>query len=124
MWSIIRPLHFKFLSSVQSVTTENGGDLVGSVRIVKYSDGTVQKYRVLECSDLHEFITYEIFESVPAVSVTSAQHTIRLRPITHDNSTLIEWSSTFSNDASAEVLQDSRYKKKEGLGELVKFLAQ
>lgn len=38
------------------------------------------------------------------------------------NSTLIEWVSIFSNDASQEVLQDSKYKKRDGFQLLLKYL--
>ena len=46
-----------------------------------------------------------------------------LKRVSHDNSTFIEWVSDFSNDATQEVIQDSKFKKQEGFASLVKALA-
>lgn len=40
-------------------------------------------------------------------------HTISLRKVTSNNSTFIEWTTDFSNDATSEVVQDSAFKKLE-----------
>jgi hypothetical protein len=45
-----------------------------------------------------------------------------LRHVTYDNSTFIEWISDYSNDATQEVIQDSKYKKQEAFEDLVNFL--
>ncbi len=46
-----------------------------------------------------------------------------LKRVSHDNSTFVEWVSDFSNDATQEVIQDSKFKKQEGFASLVKALA-
>lgn len=58
--------------------------LVGSQRRVTYKDGATQLYKVLELSDLNHFVTYDVIQSEPAVSYSSAIHTIKLRRITFD----------------------------------------
>lgn len=56
----------------------------------------------------------------PSVAVMSAVHTIRLRRVTASNQTFVEWESTFSNDATQQVIQDSKFKKLEWLAALDK----
>lgn len=125
VWEVLRPLDFSWLSNtVKEAKIQNGASAeVGSQRRITYSDGTDQTVKLLELSDLEYFLTYDVIQSEPAVTVTSALHTLRLRRVTHDNTTLIEWISDYSNDAAQSVLQDSKFKKQEGFEALLKFLA-
>jgi hypothetical protein len=43
--------------------------------------------------------------------VTSVVHTISLKKITAHNTTFIEWVTDFSNDATAEIVTDSSFKR-------------
>jgi hypothetical protein len=45
-----------------------------------------------------------------------------LRHVTDDNTTYVEWTTDFSNDADATVITDQRYKKLEFFAELKKNL--
>ena len=83
----------------------------------------MQELRLAELSDLKYYVTYDLLASEPAVSVSSALHTIRLHRVTADNTTFLEWLRDFSTDATAEVVQDSKYKKHEAVADLVKALA-
>ena len=124
VWAQIRPLTFPFSSSVKECkVTEGTVAEVGSHRRVHYTDGTVQTLKVLEINDLLFQITYELIWSEPAVTVTSAVHTIKLHHVTYDNSSVVEWTSDYSNDATQEVVQDSKFKKLEAFEDLVKHLA-
>ncbi|KAL7750599.1 hypothetical protein RI367_003941 [Sorochytrium milnesiophthora] len=122
VWAKTRDATFKFWSIVSKVDIEDGlkAAEVGSVRKVTFKDGTVQRFKLLELSDLEYFATYEVIESTPAVTYSSAVHTIRLRRITKDNTTFVEWYSDFSGDAGADVISDAKYKKKDGLDDLAK----
>lgn len=126
VWELIRPLTFSWLSSVKEVKVEQGSSAaeVGSQRRVVYKDGTVQTLKVLELSDINMFVTYELIASEPAISVSSAVHTIRLFPVTFDNTCLVQWTSDFSNDATQAVVQDSKYKKQEAFADIVKAVAK
>lgn len=116
VWKLVRPLDFSFLKGVEVTACQaEDCDRVGACSTVKYPDGTSQTIQRLELSDLKEFVTYQIIASEPAVSYTSQMVTIRCRPITENNTTLVEWVSLFSNDAGLEVVQDSKYKKLDGL---------
>ncbi|KAJ3128329.1 hypothetical protein HK098_004738 [Nowakowskiella sp. JEL0407] len=123
VWETIKPLNFKFWSAVSKVEVEGDPNAVGSVRKVTFKDGAVQKYRVLELSDLERFITYEVFESSPPTAYLSAFHTIRVKKVTHDNSSYVEWSSEFSSGTdTVSVVEDSRFKKREAFNDLASKL--
>ncbi|KAJ3353856.1 hypothetical protein HDU83_006348 [Entophlyctis luteolus] len=117
VWDLVRPVTFAFWSAVQKVDVEGGPvDAVGSVRVVYFKDGSVQKFRILELSDLEHYVTYEVFESSVPTLVLAAFHTIRLRKVTHDNTTFVDFSSEFaSGPNTAAVIEDSKYKKIEAL---------
>jgi hypothetical protein len=74
-------------------------------------------------SNIHTSITFEVISSEPAAVVTSVVHTIKLRRITSSNSTFVEWVTDFSNDATAEVISDSRFKRLEAFVSLNGFLS-
>ena len=38
--------------------------------------------------------------------------------------TFVEWTSDFSNDATIEVIEDSRYKKKTAFKDMARFFAK
>ncbi|KND00278.1 uncharacterized protein SPPG_04607 [Spizellomyces punctatus DAOM BR117] len=126
VWNHVRPADFKFWTSAVKETQVEGGlpGEVGSQRKVTFKDGTVQRYQIVELSDLAYFITYEMIESNPPIKSSAALHTIKLRKITHDNSTLVEWESDYSSSGNetASVVEDSRLKKKEALQDLAKAL--
>lgn len=54
--------------------------------------------------------------------MTSVINTMRLRRVTLSNETLVEWITDFSGDATAGVVQDSKYKKHEAFADLIKAL--
>jgi len=121
VWAFIRPLNFKFLSTVQEAQ-EGLNDVVGSVRQITYKDRTVQKIKLLELSDARTMVTYEIIESDPPIPVMSVVHTIRCRRVSELNTTYVEWTSDYSRDASADVLSDSRFKKLDFFKDLQKAI--
>jgi hypothetical protein len=59
-----------------------------------------------------------VISSEPASSVTSAIHTISLKKVSAQNATFIEWVTDFSNDATAEIVSDSRFKRLEAFTNL------
>ncbi|KAJ3079872.1 hypothetical protein HK102_003462 [Quaeritorhiza haematococci] len=123
VWKHVRPLVFDFWKAVVKTEVEGQVDQVGSLRKVTFKDGTIQKFRVLEISDLEHFITYEVIESNPPAEVLAAIHTLRLKKVTHDNSTFVEWVTDFSSGANtANVVEDSRFKKREAFQDLASAL--
>jgi len=115
VWDILRPLDFSFLPTVATSVVEDRDSpaRVGSVRRVVFKDGTVQLLKLTELHDANHTLTWDVIMSEPAVSYTSAVHTIRLRRVTASKQTLVELISDYSSDASMEVIEDSKFKKLE-----------
>lgn len=109
-------------ATAQAKSDEAALAQVNSIRTVTYQDKTVQKVQLLELSDARHEVSWQLIDSVPATSVMSSQHSIRLSPITTDNSTFIEWSTVFSKDANIDVLEDSKYKQLENFNYLRRSL--
>jgi len=115
VWALVRPLTFTYNKNVASTEVEEKktASEVGAVVRVTYRDGTVQRIKVVELSDATRTVSWELIESIPAVAVLGAAHTIRLRRVTDVNGTFAEWTTDFSKDASQAVLQDQRFKQKD-----------
>ncbi|KAI8853587.1 hypothetical protein BC829DRAFT_439972 [Chytridium lagenaria] len=125
VWKHVRPVTFPFWNAVKNVEVEGYPDAVGSIRKVTFKDGAVQKYRVLELSDLEHSVTYEVIESNPPAQVLAAYHTLKLKSVTHTNGTFVEFVSDFaSGENTPNVIEDSKYKKREALEDLAKALAK
>jgi len=126
VYAALRALDFSFLKTVSrsEVDGKSQADEVGSTRTITYNDKTVQRVKLVELNDADRSITYELIESQPAISVLSAVHTWRLRRISHDNTTLFEFTSDYSKDASDQVIADSKYKKLELFKDLRDALAR
>ena len=58
---------------------------VGSQVQITWKDGSVWKVMVLEISDLHNFVTYELVEAQPAVNASSVLNTIKLQRVSDTN---------------------------------------
>jgi len=127
VWEIVRPFDFCYLPTVSTVRLEGKDsqpDTVGTERIIFYLDGTKQHVRLLELSDSRNSITWELVQSEPAAKAMSAVHTVRLRRVTENNATYVEWISDFSKDASHEVTEDARYKQRENFVAMRKELSK
>jgi len=128
VWKVLRPCDFRFSKQVEKCEMNHHHESsVGSHRILHYKDGTKQTIEIRELSDLHYFVTWEINDSDPNVSYTSAIHRVRCYEVTNPNwgaraQTFVEWSTEFSNDAKLIVIEDSRHKKKEYFNELATYL--
>jgi hypothetical protein len=124
VWSTIAPLDFEWKEQVLRIEIADNvkKNEVGALRTVVYEGGMKQTIKLLELSLLKRTVTWEVITSEPAVTYSSAVHTIRLRPITATNETFVEWITDFSSDAKNEVLQDARFKQLEGFTELADSL--
>jgi len=117
VWNVIRPVDFSFWANVQGCEVDHDG-----IRKVTFNDA-VQRFRVTEISDQNYQITFELFESVPAVEYMSASHTWKLRRVTQNNSTFFEVETVYSSDATTARTEDSKYRKLDLFKELRAALA-
>lgn len=72
----------------------------------------------MEASLIRHSIAFEVIGHDPASSYTSALHTITCRRISTSNQCFVQWETDFSNDATADIVLDSSYKKKEAFAAL------
>ena len=123
LWEPIRCLKFEELFPSRITKSEyvkgNPG-IVGSLVKVTFKDGSKWTYCINEISDLNHRVIYELVETDPKCTVTSAMNEIRLHCVTDDNSTFIKWETNFSNDADVNVLQDNKFKKIDYFNDLKK----
>lgn len=54
---------------------------------------------------------------------TAAEGEIDLQKVTDDDTTFLTWTTVFSNDADAQVMQDQKYKKMEFFADFKKALS-
>ncbi|KAG0220993.1 hypothetical protein B0O80DRAFT_472503 [Mortierella sp. GBAus27b] len=120
VWAHVRPVDLSFWTAVSKVDTFGGAGEVGSSRKISFKDGAVQDVRIVELSDLAHSVTFEFIAAEPPVDFVSAMQTITLRRVTASNTTFVEWSAEFSSDAKLAVIEDSRFKRLEGLEDLAK----
>merc|ERR1719285_880175 len=89
------------------------------MRTLRYkSDDTTQLIKILGISDLNFKVSWTLVSSEPAVSYSSAVHQVQCYRITTQLSekgpkTYFTWQTDFSNDASANLVADSSFKKKD-----------
>jgi len=121
VWELVKPLNFKYSPQVTACDMEgkHSPAEVGAIRVVSYKDKTTQKLRLTQLSEADYSLTWEMVESTPAVAYTSVVDSVKLRRVTEDNTTYIQWITDFSNDASQDVIQDAKYKRIEHFQALV-----
>ncbi|KAG0251109.1 hypothetical protein BG011_007834 [Mortierella polycephala] len=124
VWKYVRSVDLGFWKAVKHVDIHGGPSEVGSTRKISFNDGAVQEIKIVELSDLAHFVSFDFIEAQPPVDFMSAIHTITLRKVTANNTTFVEWSAEFSSDAQLAVIEDSRYKRLEGLEDLAKAVAK
>ena len=71
---------------------------------VTFKDKAEWTFKILEISELHAFITYELVMAEPPIDASSVLSSIKLHKVTDENHTFVIWESIFSNDANAFVL--------------------
>ncbi|KAF9207867.1 hypothetical protein BGZ49_010351 [Haplosporangium sp. Z 27] len=124
VWTHVRTVELGFWTAVKSVQVEGGVSEVGSTRKISFKDGALQEVKIVELSDLSHTVSFDFIEAQPPVDFMSALHTITLHKVTANNTTFVEWSAEFSSDAQLAVIEDSRYKRQEGLEDLAKAVAK
>lgn len=118
-WAKVSDMSFSWWPLVQSCTVAEGNPkAVGSTHVINFSDGQMWTIQLREFSEIRRTISFDIIASEPSLSVTSALHTISLIRVTSDNSTFVQWTTDFSNDADTAIVEDSRFKKLEAFAGL------
>lgn len=105
VWKLVRCMRFDYHPDVRGATFCEGdadkkmGECgVGHTACIEYKDGTMQRLKTMALSDADHSVSWDLISSVPDGSMPflGASHTVQLRRVTQDNTTFIEWATTFS----------------------------
>jgi len=120
VWAALRSMNFAYNPNVASAQVEDAKSAseVGAIVKVSYKDKTVQRLKISEISDATHSVSWDMIESIPPIPFMSVAHTIKLRRVTENNATFIEWIADFSKDADNNAIADARFKQKENFGYL------
>jgi len=96
----------KYFSTIESATIQDGrsADSVSAIRETKWKTGESQQHRLIELSDQHYRLAYELVGAEPQAENLATITTITLHRVTETNATLVEWAADFSADISGEAL--------------------
>ena len=86
---------------------------VGATVKLTYTDGATWEIRITEISEKYHRLGFELIIAEPAAFATSIQTELEFYSVTSDDHTFVRWTTEFSNDADASVIQDQKYKKQE-----------
>ena len=109
LWPKFKAVAFNELvpNKVESVEwTDGSAGQVGGLVEIAFKNGSKWTYQITEVSDKHHSISYNVVMAEPAMEATSLEGDITLWRVTDDDSTFVRWSTDFSNDADAEIIQD------------------
>lgn len=120
VWNLLSHFNFSWWDLVQTVTFDGQGSAsqVGSIANFLFKDGFSWTVQIVEYSSIKQFLTFEVIQSSSPLPFSSAIHTLSVTRVTSSNTTFLEWVTDFSNDATAEVLADSSFKRLEALANL------
>jgi len=125
VWAALRSFTFAFKKGLSAqVEEKKSASEVGAIVRLTYPDKTVQRIKIVEISDLAHTVAWDLIESIPHVSVLAATHTVKLKRVTENNTTFIEWATDFSKDVDAHVTADAGFKQKENFDALNLHLAK
>ena len=79
---------------------------MGSTVAITYKDDSCWCVRITEISDKYHRICYSLVNAEPPVKVSSVECEIQLNACTYDNCTCMTWTTEFSSDCDANMIQD------------------
>ena len=125
VWDLLRGLDLQicfpdWIREVNMIQGEPGK--VGSQFQVTYRDDAKWTFQILEVSDIKRTIIYELVNAEPASTMSGYESTFRVFHETLDNKAFLVWETQFSNDASAKVVMDTKFKKVDALNSLKRVL--
>ncbi|KAK5110467.1 hypothetical protein LTR62_005818 [Meristemomyces frigidus] len=124
VWHFIKLQDFsKFNTAIKTSSFVKGANEETDIVKWTFNDGTVLEVKQEEHSTINHYITYSVITSQPELSYSSVLSTIRCFAVTAgecEGQTYVEWTGNFSSDASAGVIQDAKYKRREALADLAK----
>ncbi|KNC51903.1 uncharacterized protein AMSG_08003 [Thecamonas trahens ATCC 50062] len=128
VWPVFRDFLFpgRLISTIEAceLVEGDGATCVGAERVIRWKTGEERRHRLLELSDEHYSISWNLVGANHPTETMSVLSHIRCFPITEDNTTLVEWSSDFSADVSPSVLKFEQTAYAKSLAEMRRILVE
>ena len=91
---------------------------VGGVREMRWKTGERQRSRLLALSDLEHSVSWELEWSLAPAEAAAIVSEIKCLPVTEDDFTFVSWTTEFSADASAELINQTTSGNQETLADI------
>jgi len=131
VWEVLRDFTSpgKLFSSVASVEMEDKAapTTVGAVRKLTFKAGGGRKQRLLELSDLHYRIVWEVVpydQQEVSSDVAASVTTVQLHRVTENNSTYVSWAADFSADAVGKFVVQEQEDYAHNLADIKAFFSK
>merc|ERR1712166_707756 len=113
VWDAIRSMDFAYSELMCGGELVSGecANAVGSVHKLHFHDGSEWMVQVIELSDFDRTLVLDLLERSDGVEVASCTHQIVLHRVSQGDQTMVEYTVDFSNDADAQICQDTRFKR-------------
>lgn len=119
-WSSLCKLDFKWWNLVAASEFVSGAaGQVNSVVKLTFADKATWTLRVVGISELRKTIEFELLETNPSAGCSSALHELAVHEVTLTGESFFVWTADYSSDASAELIQDSKFKRVEAFRHLI-----
>lgn len=126
VWGLVKVLAFEqlFPRWVTAVEWVSGGPgQVGGEARVTFQDGAIWTFNILEISDYRRRVVYDLISAEPETSMSACTNIITVHKETLNNRCFVVWETEFSNDATANVIADNKYKKIDGFNSMNEALS-
>lgn len=112
LWNQLQTMDFSWMPHLVECINENKGEAVkiDDLRTLKFDDGTVQIIAIRGLDSYDHTAMWELVSSDPAVSYSGAIYAVHLVKVTMTGETFMQFTSEFTNDASAAVMMDQKFK--------------
>merc|ERR1712166_569182 len=113
VWDAIRSMDFAYSELMCGGELVSGecANAVGSVHKLHFHDGSEWMVQVIELSDFDRTLVLDLLERSDGVEVASCTNQIVLHRVSQGDQTMVEYTVDFSNDADAQICQDTRFKR-------------
>ena len=81
---------------------------IGSTYKIDLVDGKSFTFMIVEISEILRKYTFDMIDCEPKQQFTSMISSIKLTKVTDDQSTILTWTTDFSNDVTPDVIKARR----------------
>mmetsp|Transcript_31953 Transcript_31953/g.63364 ORF Transcript_31953/g.63364 Transcript_31953/m.63364 type:complete len:201 (-) Transcript_31953:57-659(-) len=126
VWTQLANMTFEWwgLVSTAEACEASGPNVVGGCHTLTFADGTTWMIELREVSLTNHSLGFDVITSSQDLTCSSITHTFTVHSVTSSGQSYFEWETNFSNDATLEVVEDSRFKKLDAFNDLAAHMAR